>query len=288
MATMVHISPVSGLPHWETIPKDLPHAIREIKAAIRKKIEATGRTVEEVVDEIKEFLVAEVEDIKAAKVRGEEVWPIINFSDIQNGTVSQDTIAKLQRRGCVMIRGHFDCEQAKKWDSDAVKYVDSNQFFKKYSGPADDFFGTLEMSKPEIYPIYWSRTQMEARQHPRMVTAQKFLNSQWKNESDNKTWFDLNQHCLYPDRIRRRPPGTNSNGLGTHLDAGNLDLWMTEGYQQFFRHLFAGDFSSYNPWDAAYRTEAAQFPGKAAKFARMCFPFYLKVVSCLGYLRLLN
>ena len=32
---------------------------------------------------------------------------------------------------------------------------------------------------------------------------------------------------LYPDRIRRRPEGANSNGLGTHLDPGTLDLWMT-------------------------------------------------------------
>lgn len=33
------------LPHWETTPEDLPAAIREIKGALRARIEASGRTV---------------------------------------------------------------------------------------------------------------------------------------------------------------------------------------------------------------------------------------------------
>ena len=42
------------------------------------------------------------------------------------------------------------------------------------------------MSKPEIYPIYWSSAQMEARQHPRMAAVQAFLNSQWTAETDGQ------------------------------------------------------------------------------------------------------
>lgn len=30
----------AALPHWETVPEDLPAAIREIKAALRARIEA--------------------------------------------------------------------------------------------------------------------------------------------------------------------------------------------------------------------------------------------------------
>ena len=33
---------------------------------------------------------------------------------------------------------------AEQWDRDIVEYVDSNQFFENYAGPADDFFGDLE------------------------------------------------------------------------------------------------------------------------------------------------
>ena len=58
-------------------------------------------------------------------------------------------------------------------------------------------------------------------------------------ESDGVRWFDPDRDSLYPDRIRRRPAGTNSAGLGAHLDPGTLDLWMTQAYQQAFRHLLA-------------------------------------------------
>ncbi|CAA9410876.1 MAG: Uncharacterized protein YbiU [uncultured Propionibacteriaceae bacterium] len=262
------ISAKTGLPHWETVPADMPSAIKEIKAALRSRIAESGRTVPEVITEIEEFLAAEVADIKATKSRGEEVWPVIEYDDIENQTVSESALALLKRRGCAVIRGHFDHAEAEKWDADVVHYVDSNHFFDKYTGPADDFFSDLEMSKPEIYPIYWSSAQMEARQHPRMAKAQSFLNSQWRHESEGRTWFDPNRDSLYPDRIRRRPRGADSGGLGTHLDPGTLDLWMTEGYQQHFRHLFAGDFASYDPWDAGFRTEAAQYPGST-----MCSAF---------------
>ncbi|MCW2803257.1 MAG: hypothetical protein QOF52_2332 [Propionibacteriaceae bacterium] len=262
------VSARTGLPHWETQPADLPGAITEIKTALRERIAASGRTVAEVVAEIEDFLTAEIADINAAKARGDEVWPVINYADIENQTVSPETLALIKRRGCAVIRGHFDRSQAEKWDADVVNYVESNHFFESYTGPADDFFGDLEMSKPEIYPIYWSSAQMEARQHPRMAAVQAFLNSQWIHESEGKAWFDPDRDSLYPDRIRRRPPGADSGGLGTHLDPGTLDLWMTEGYQRHFRHLFAGDFASYDPWDAAYRTDAAQYPGST-----MCSAF---------------
>ena len=268
--TSTPISPLTGLPHWEAIPDDIPAAIVEIKAAIRAKIAASGRTVEQVVAELEEFLEAEVADIEAARARGEEVWPVIDFADIQAGSVSPETLALLRRRGCAVVRGHFERDQAEQWDRDVVDYVESNRFFELYAGPADDFFGTLDAaaSKPEIYPIYWSSAQMEARTHPRMAAVQSFLNAQWTSESEGRRWFDPDVDTLYPDRIRRRPPGADSGGLGTHLDPGTLDLWMTEGYQQHFRHLFSGNVAAYDPWDPAYRTEARQFPGST-----MCSAF---------------
>ncbi|MFT4165973.1 MAG: DUF1479 family protein [Microlunatus sp.] len=264
------ISPVTGLPHWETIPDDIPAAITEIKAAIRTRIEQSGRTVADVIAELESFLADEIADIKAARERGAEVWPVIEYADIAAGTVSAEQLALLKRRGCAVIRGHFERAEAERWDRDIVDYVDSNAFFENYAGPADDFFSTLsaEMSKPEIYPIYWSSAQMEARTHPRMATVQLFLNAQWTAESEGRRWFERDVDTLYPDRIRRRPPGANSGGLGTHLDPGTLDLWMTEGYQQHFRHLFSGDVAAYDPWDAAYRTEANQYPGST-----MCSAF---------------
>jgi Protein of unknown function (DUF1479) len=255
------------LPSWKTIPADVPSAIVEIKRAIRARIDANGRTVESVVDEIESFLRAEIADIGATHARGENVWPVIEFADLAAGTVSAEMSAYVKRRGCAVIRGTFDRAEAQQWDADIVEYVESNRFFENYRGPADDFFSSVD-SKPEIYPIYWSKAQMEARQHPHMAIAQQFLNSHWISTSNGTSWFDPTQDTLYPDRIRRRPPGTTSPGLGNHLDPGTLDLWMSSGYQQAFRHVFAGDFAAYDPWDASFRTDAAQYSGST-----MCSAF---------------
>ena len=236
---IVERSKLSGLPHWETLPADTSAAIVEIKAAIRERIAASGRR-SRTSSPRSRFLRAEVADIQATRKRGEEVWPIIDYADIEAGTVSSEALAQVKRR-CVVVRGH-PRDLAEQWDRDIVEYVDSNHFFESYAGPADDFFGDLA-SKPRSIPST-GHVRMEARQHPRMAAAQSFLNAQWISETDGHRWFDPDRDSLYPDRIRRRPPGVDSAGLGTHMDPGTLDLWMTEGYQQHFRHLFSGDFAA--------------------------------------------
>ena len=257
----------TALPHWETTPDDLRSATREVKAAIRARIAASGRTVEEVFAVVERGIEAEVRDIEAARERGETVWPVIDYADIAAGTVAGADLALLRRRGCLVVRGHFDREQALGWDREIVSYVERNAFFEHYRGPADDFFGSVD-SKPEIYPIYWSQPQMQARQSDRMAAVQTFLNGLWKHESDGVQWFDPRRDAMYPDRVRRRPPGATSGGLGAHLDPGTLDLWMTQAYQQAFRHLFDGSVERYDPWDAAYRTAGPQYPGST-----MCSAF---------------
>jgi hypothetical protein len=253
-------APLPPLPHWEQPPADVPAAIRQVKAALRARIAASGRTVEEVFAVVERLIEAEVGEITAERERGETVWPVVDYADIEAGTVPDDTLRLLRRRGCLVVRGHFGRDQALAWDRDIVGYVDSNQFFEHYRGPGDDFFASVN-SKPEIYPIFWSPAQMQARQHDRMARVQAFLNNLWQHESDGVQWFNPARYLLYPDRIRRRPPGTDSAGLGPHLDPGTLDLWLTEGYQKAFRHLFDGTVEHYDPWDAAYRTAAPQYPG---------------------------
>lgn len=267
MTTTGHPEATPALPHWDSVPDDLAAAVRELKPALRARIEASGRTVEDVFAVVESTVRDRVAEIRDLKDRGEPVWPVIDYADIAAGTVTAEEREKVARRGCVVVRGHFDREQALGWDADIVDYVERNQFFDTYRGPGDDFFGSVG-STPEIYPIYWSSAQMEARQSERMARVQSFLNSFWKHESEGVQWFDPDRDALYPDRIRRRPPGTDSAGLNPHSDPGTLDLWMTSDYQQAFRHLFDGDIESYDPWDAAYRTTGPQYPGST-----MCSAF---------------
>ena len=251
---------VATLPHWESTPDDIPGAIREIKSAIRSLIESSGRSVDEAMEILEQRIALRVEKIKEARARGEQIWPEIDYVDIAAGNVSPEKIDLVSQRGCVVIRGHFEREQALAWDQDIVNYVESNHFFENYRGSGDDFFGSVG-SRPEIYPIYWSHAQMEARQSDRMAKVQGFLNSFWRSDSMSEKWFDPHRDSLYPDRIRRRPEGADSAGLGTHIDTGTLDLWMTKSYQNVFRHVFTGSVEAYDPWDAAFRTSGPQYPG---------------------------
>ncbi|MHA6800084.1 DUF1479 domain-containing protein [Bounagaea algeriensis] len=264
--TLAH-TPVPELPHWETTPADLTAAIRRVKPALRARIEASGRSIEEVFAAVEDRVAARVAEIQADGERGESVWPVVDYADIAGGSVSTAQRDKIARRGCLLVRNHFDREQAQDWDADIVDYVERNRFFENYAGPGDDFFASVD-STPEIYPIYWSRAQMQARQSDRMARVQSFLNSFWKHESHGARWFDPDRNAIYPDRVRRRPPGTDSGGLGTHSDPGTLDLWMTRHYQQAFGHLFDGTAEEHDPWDPAFRTEGPQYAGST-----MCSAF---------------
>src|SRR4051794_41790428 len=93
------------LPHWESTPDDLNAATREIKAAIRARIEASGRTVEEIWDVVTAQLTERVEEIEAAKTRGENVWPVIDYADIEAGGGFPEGPADLRQRGWLRLRG---------------------------------------------------------------------------------------------------------------------------------------------------------------------------------------
>lgn len=261
---------MSALPHWETAPDNPGEAISQVKAAIRGRIAATGSSVEHVFAQVEDRIGSRVAEIEADRAAGLSSWTVVEYCDIANGAVSTEQIAHLHTSGCLVVRGHFAHEQARQWDTDIVDYVESNGFFDSYVGPGDDFFGSVA-SKPEIYPIYWSSAQMQARQSERMATVQSFLNHRWSFERNGQRWFDPDRHAMYPDRIRRRPPGTDSRGLGAHTDAGTLDLWMTSAYQRTFRHVFDGTIDHYDPWDASHRTAGPQYDGSTMSSAFRTF-----------------
>lgn len=64
------------LPHWEEIPDDLPAAIVEIKQALRARIQASGRSVEDVFAVIEQRVRGLVDDVLVTRAHGESVWPV--------------------------------------------------------------------------------------------------------------------------------------------------------------------------------------------------------------------
>ncbi|GAA2094569.1 DUF1479 family protein [Microlunatus panaciterrae] len=236
-------------------PADVAAAIREVKAKLRGQLGDVAAVFAEVEEAIKD----EVAAVVAAREAGEEIWPVVQFADIAAGTVPADTVEAVRRRGCAVVRQTFPRERALDWDAQLVKYLEQNKFAETYSYIDDGVFGGLAAARPSIFPIYWSRPQMEAREDPNMVATRGFLNSFWKHESQGRVWFDPTRDTAYPDRVRRREPGTNSGGLSPHTDSGSIERWLLPAYQQVFRHVFSGDWRSYDAWDGAYRTEVHEF-----------------------------
>ncbi|WP_086871753.1 DUF1479 domain-containing protein [Kosakonia pseudosacchari] len=239
----------------ETLPIDHKASIRQMKQELRAQI----GDVQQVFNRLSEQIATRVADINALKAQGKSVWPQIAYSDIAQGKVSEAQRALIKRRGCAVIKGHFPREQALGWDRAMLDYLDQNHFDEVYKGPGDSFFGTLEASRPEIYPIYWSQAQMQARQSNEMAAVQAFLNRLWRFESEGQQWFDPDVSVIYPDRIRRRPPGTTSKGLGAHTDSGALERWLLPAYQRVFASVFSGKVEEYDPWNAAHRTEVEEY-----------------------------
>ncbi|MCS3429572.1 DUF1479 domain-containing protein [Klebsiella sp. BIGb0407] len=237
------------------LPEDYKASIRELKRTLREQI----GDVEGLFQQVCQKIETEIAAAKADEARYGTAWPVVEWRDIQAGKISAETVKHIKRRGCVVVRQNFPKEQALAWDQSLLDYLDTNDFDGIYKGPGDNFFGSLDASRPEIYPIYWSHAQMEARQSDRMAAVQSFLNRLWTFESGGVQWFNPDISINYPDRIRRRLPGTTSKGLGAHTDSGALERWLLPAYQKVFQKIFNNQFESYDPWDAAWRPEVNEY-----------------------------
>ena len=191
---------------------------------------------------------------------GRAVVPVVRFADIADDTVPEVTVEAIRRRGCAVVTGTFPRARAESWDAELDAYLRRNSFAEGYGGPVDDVFAGLASNQPRIYSIYWSRPQTQARQDDNMVAVRSFLNSFWRHESEGRVWFDPTRDTAYPDRIRRREPGSVSLGLSAHTDSGSVEWWLLPAYQKVLRHVFSGEWRSHDPWDGAYRTEVDEFP----------------------------
>jgi hypothetical protein len=87
----------------EQVPTDVAASIRRTKLVLRDQI----GDVEAAFSEVEEFIAGEVADIAAARSRGEDVWPAVDYTDVAAGRVSAEDVAKIRRRGCLVVRGHF-------------------------------------------------------------------------------------------------------------------------------------------------------------------------------------
>lgn len=239
---------------------DLPAAIREAK----RELKAALPNYREVFAEVEAEMIREANAIEVQRAAGEAVIPEIYFADIAAGRVRDEQTARVKSRGACVIRGVFDAKLVEQWDDEIAQYVERNRLDERLQHRAEDrYFGNLASSKPQIYGVYWSKPQVMARQSPALTTARVFLNRLWRAQSEGRVHFDPERVPVYADRLRRRPPGSESLGLSAHCDGGSVERWIESNFRKVYRHVFDGNWRRYDPFDGAYRTEVREVPSPA-------------------------
>ena len=240
--------------------ENLPEAIRELKRKLRRDLPGYSTVFQEVAGEMR----AKVAQIAKEREAGQTVIPVLQYEDIAADSVSPEMLSKIKDRGACVVRQTFAFEQARAWDDEIARYVEENGLDEKLAHAAEDkYFGTLASAKPQIYGVYWSRPQVQARQSESLTRVRTFLNRLWLAETEGRRHFDPDQVPVYADRIRRRPPGSASLGLSPHVDGGSVERWLEPNFRNVYRHVFSGDWRRYNAFDAAWRPQVQEFPSPA-------------------------
>lgn len=221
--------------------------------------------VEKAFADSREAMQREADVVREANARGQSVVPEIPYASIASGQVDSATRGAVRQRGCVIVRGVFERQQAENWNQELGEYLESNDYIAcaKAKAGLDTYFGDLADSAPQIYGVYWSRPQVMARQARSMAVTKRWLNNLWDTRAPAGAEFDPEHDYAYADRTRRRTPGDNTLGLSPHMDAGSYERWVDPAFRQIYAAVFAGHLEAYDPWRAAYRTQTREFESPA-------------------------
>ena len=239
---------------------DIPRAVHESQQALRAGVpDAKGR-----FRRLSEELRDEVAAIRAESASGGAI-PELAFADVAAGHVTPAQVARIKRRGCVVIRQVFDRAMVEAWNDEVVRYIDAVRYLERMKEKAglDKYFSTLASSRPQIFSLYWSKPQMQARQHAAMATARAWLNRLWTYEKNGTRFFDPDRQFNYADRIRRREAGDKTLGLSPHSDGGSVERWCEPTFRTLYREVLEGDPMRFDPFDAEARIATREIPSPA-------------------------
>jgi len=239
---------------------DVPRAVIETQRKLRVEVpDLAGR-----YRRLTEALNDEVSDVRAEQANGGAV-PEIAFADVAAGRVTAAQVARIKRRGCVVVRNVFERSQVDAWNDEVVRYIDASRYLERMKDKAglDKYFSGLAASRPQIFSLYWSRPQMQARQHANQATTRAWLNRLWTFEKNGTRYFDPDRQFNYADRIRRREPGDATLGLSPHSDGGSVERWCEPSFRHVYREVFQGDPLAFDPFDAEGRIATKEIPSPA-------------------------
>ncbi|MBC8295068.1 DUF1479 domain-containing protein [Candidatus Pelagibacter ubique] len=238
---------------------DIDNEIKTVKKVLRKK----SKDYIQNFNQIKSFIDNEIEEIIKLKNLNQPIIPEINFDNIERDNFQ--LINKIKHRGCVIVRNVFNEQLINKLNKELEDYINSNNYYEdqKKKSDLDQYFSDLKSGKPQIFGLYWSKSQIEIRHSEQMAKVKRWLNNLWVYENDEYKVFDPNRELSYADRVRRREPGDDTLGLSPHCDAGSVERWTDKNYQKIYKEIFSDNFKNYDPFDAKYRDRTIEFESPA-------------------------
>lgn len=241
----------------ETKPFDVAGRIGAFKRAMAPRRNDLKRAFAEVKDHVSRAADA----IRADAAAGRAVIPEVDYRAVRDGTVPEAARRAIRRTGCAIVRGVFPAAVASDWFAEVSAYLEDNRYEEREieKRGLDKYFSALKAGRPQIFNVYWSKPQVNARQDPKLAETRRFLDRLWRHDGV----FDPDRQCTYADRIRRRQPGDKTLGLSPHMDAGTVERWIDPGYQRVYERVFAGDWRGYDPFDGTHRLATEEIPSPA-------------------------
>ena len=146
--------------------------------ALKNEISLNSKDAERLFQKVKRQLLKYVDKIKE---KGSEIIPETSFQKIASngGHLPDATIRKVEKHGILIIRNTIPAKEVLQMMPELVKYLYDNELY------------TTNMTKT-AFEIYWSKPQIQARQHPNMIAVQKaLLQDLWHTNEDNIVDVDL-------------------------------------------------------------------------------------------------
>ena len=237
--------------------------IQEIIIQEKKNLKSKSENYKENFLQIEKNITSEILKIEDLKKNNQNIIPEVKFDDLNLNL--EELKLKVKKRGCVVIRDVFDDNLITQKNKDLEQYIEENNYYEdqKKKADIDKYFSDLKSGKPQIFGLYWSKTQVNIRQSNELDHVKKWLNKLWVNKHNDQTIFDPNNELVYADRVRRREPGDATLGLSPHCDAGSVERWIDKGYQSVYENIFADNFKEHDPFNAAYRNEIQEIESAA-------------------------
>ncbi|KIR53534.1 hypothetical protein I315_04128 [Cryptococcus gattii Ru294] len=220
--------------------KPLPPRFAELKRTIigdeanqRRLVAGWGRLTKRLAE-----VAQEIEE------KQQDIIPQTTYDEFINGR-NGDLTTRIKNCGAVIIKEVVDQQTALKWLEDAKAYIAKNPSVKGF--PEND---------KQVFELYWSKTQLSARSHPRSMATQRALLSLFSHSPDAPV--SLHTPLTYADRFRIRHPGDAQFALGPHADGGSVERWEDETYRKVYQSCLEGKWEEYDAWTIGERALAKQ------------------------------